>query len=216
MCTGCGLRLTVARAPASEIAYKMASSSGERMSSTDFKKKKELDEKRKAGTIEPEKDEDGNLINPHNPEYITKRPWYLGASGPSLKHQNVQKSNHVLSMHEADEIYVKGKKGGAATKFRKGACRNCGAITHTEKDCVERPRKLGAWKTETDIQPDEVIQQQFNLGYDGKRDHWIGYNPDEHALTIQRFQQAEKERQKIRVAQLDAKFQTEPGTEPQK
>lgn len=186
------------------------------MSATEFKRKKDLDAKRQAGTLPPEQDEDGNMINPHNPDYITKRPWYLGNSGPSLKHQNVQKHNHVLSMAEADGIYVKGARMKASTKFRKGACENCGAMTHKKKDCVERPRKVGAWKTKKNIKADEVIQPTYNLGFAGKRDHWIGYNPDEHALTVQRYQAADVERQKQRVEAMDAKFHTAPDEQTEK
>ena len=55
---------------------------------------------------------------------------------------------------------IDGGSGGASryldqdrkvTKFRKGACENCGAMTHQAKNCTERPRKLGARVTGSDI-----------------------------------------------------------------
>ena len=51
----------------------------------------------------------GNMINPHNPDFITKRPWYLGSSdaGPSLDHQTVDKDAKdrvLLSMSSADQL----------------------------------------------------------------------------------------------------------------
>ena len=71
----------------------------------DRKRRKELEEARQSGKAAPEIDvESGKMINPHNPEYITKRPWYLGESGPSLNHHAVQKKDRVLSMHEADAV----------------------------------------------------------------------------------------------------------------
>ena len=71
----------------------------------DRKRRKELEEARQSGKAAPEIDvESGKMINPHNPEYITKRPWYLGESGPSLNHHAVQKKDHKLSMHEADAV----------------------------------------------------------------------------------------------------------------
>jgi pre-mRNA-processing factor SLU7 len=84
------------------------------------------------------------MINPHNPDFITKVPWYLGESGPSLKHHNIQKVDHFLSLSEADALVKekiakqKEEKSIVKVSYKKGACKNCGAMTHKEKDCVER------------------------------------------------------------------------------
>ena len=65
--------------------------------------------------------------------------------------------------------YARGQRAGpAATKYRKGACQNCGAMTHTAKDCLERPRKLGAKYTGKDIQADEIIRS-FDQSFESKR-----------------------------------------------
>lgn len=58
----------------------------------DRQREKALLEARKAGTVAPEKDADGNDINPHIPAYIAQAPWYLNATAPGLKHQ---KSAHT-------------------------------------------------------------------------------------------------------------------------
>jgi len=50
---------------------------------------------------------------------------------------------------------MQSKSRQAATKFRKGACTNCGAMTHQVKECTERPRKLKAIYSETNIAKDE-------------------------------------------------------------
>ncbi|DBA02255.1 TPA: hypothetical protein N0F65_007665 [Lagenidium giganteum] len=195
----------------------MASAGGERLSSTEFKKKREIEEARKNGTLPPEQDADGNLINPHNPEYISKRPWYLGDSGPSLKHQTLQNQSHLLSIHEADELYLRGrrvadKKTGPPPKWKKGACKNCGATSHKTTECVERPRKVGAWKTNKDIQSDEVLvdvrSQKFGkLAFDAKRDQWLGYDPKEHAKTVERYEKIEDARKKKRMEEVNRKLQ---------
>lgn len=52
-----------------------------------------------------------------------------------------------------------------ATKFRKGACENCGSMTHKKKDCFERPRKIGAQFTGEDIAPDEHIPDELRQSY---------------------------------------------------
>ncbi|RMX63652.1 hypothetical protein DD238_007041 [Peronospora effusa] len=198
----------------------MASAGGERLSSTDFKKKREIEEARKNGTLPPEQDADGNLINPHNPEYISKRPWYLGDSGPSLKHQTLQREAHLLSIHEADDLYIKGRKnyvavepsaGNRQRKWRKGACKNCGAMTHKTNECVDRPRKVGAWKTNKNLQHDDVIvdvrSEKFGkLAFDAKRDQWLGYDPKEHAKTIERYEKVDAARKQLRREEINKKL----------
>ena len=73
----------------------------------DFKKRQEDAKKKQNGEIAPDVDESsGRIINPHNPEFITKVPWYLGNSGPTLKHHNVQKVDHELSLSEADQLFA--------------------------------------------------------------------------------------------------------------
>ncbi len=115
----------------------------------------------------------------HIPQFIAKAPWYMsGEEGGSLQHQ---RSN----AKEFDKAwYQRGVRGPAVTKWRKGSCENCGAMTHKTKDCCERPRKLGARWTGKDIRSDEVVQD-FNLSWDGKRDRWNGYDATDHMKMME-------------------------------
>lgn len=181
-----------------------AAAAANRLSKDDYKKAKELEEARKAGTAPPEIDEDGNAVNPHIPSYIANAPWYLSANDkPGLKHQR------VFNKVEIDKNwYDRGKKAGpAASKFRKGACTNCGAMTHTVKMCVERPRKVGAKWSGSDIKADEVVQE-FSLDYDGKRDRWNGYDPNTYNKVINAFEKADVERRRQKADSMQ--FMTEP------
>ena len=129
-----------------------------------MKARKELEEARKSGVLPPEKDtQTGELINPHIPEFMAKAPWYLNQSGPGLGHQRKEEAQRKAFGFES--YYRRGELAGpAATVYRKGSCRNCGSMTHTEKECTDRPRKAGAWKTGADIRPDEILPGVF-VGY---------------------------------------------------
>nr|KYP34512.1 Pre-mRNA-splicing factor SLU7-A [Cajanus cajan] len=146
----------------------------------DHRKQIELEEARKAGLAPAELDEDGKEINPHIPQYMSSAPWYLNADRPSLKHQKKWKSdpNYTKSW------YDRGAKIFQADKYRKGACENCGAMTHDSKSCMERPRRVGAKWTNKHIAPDEKIET-FELDYDGKRDRWNGYDASTYARVIE-------------------------------
>lgn len=185
-------------------------------------KERELLEARKAGTVAPEKDAEGNDINPHIPLYIAQAPWYLNATTPGLKHQKaIQSKQYEKNWYQRGET-----QGPAATKWRKGACENCGAMTHDAKvcgaairglklispslqACVERPRKLGARWTNKEIRADEVVQE-VSLDFEGKRDRWNGYDPSMHTLLLEQFEKTEEEKRKRKEEMLQKKFMTEP------
>lgn len=175
----------------------------------DVKKEKELLEARKNGTVPAELDEDGKEINPHIPQYMASTPWYYGQTGPTLKHQRSQTIN---KFDKLGTWYARGQiQGPAATKFRKGACPNCGSLTHGIKECTERPRKIGAQFTGKGIAPDEVAVD-VNLDYDGKRDRWNGYDSSNHRRNVDEYERIEAERRAIKTKQLEEQHATDAVT----
>ena len=104
------------------------------------------------------------------PKFIADAPWYMSEEGvKSLKHQKHGVYGYDKYGIDPSEWYARGQRAGpAATKYRKGACENCGAMTHKAKECLERPRKLGAKFTGRDIQADEIIRN-FDQSFEGKR-----------------------------------------------
>lgn len=82
------------------------------------------------------------------------------------------------------------------TRYRRGACENCGAMSHKTRDCLERPRKKGARWTGEDIRPDEYIQEAA-LDFEGKRDRWAGYDASEYEQVIRAWEEAERERKAL-------------------
>ncbi|KAM0941703.1 putative transcription factor interactor and regulator CCHC(Zn) family [Dioscorea sansibarensis] len=169
----------------------MATASVSFKSREDHRKQLELEEARKAGLAPAEVDEDGKEINPHIPQYMSSAPWYLNAERPSLKHQRKWKSDPNYTK----AWYDRGAKTFQAEKFRKGACENCGAMTHDKKSCMDRPRKMGAKWTNMHIAPDEKVES-FELDYDGKRDRWNGYDPSTYGLVIGRYEARDEARRK--------------------
>lgn len=131
----------------------------------------------------------------------------MDTGGPSLAHQ--RRPEYDDSSDKLDKWYDRGTTTGPAAKgYRKGACENCGAITHKKKDCLERPRKKGAKFTKKDIAPDEFIQE-IASGYDAKRDRWNGYDASEHAKIYEEYGALETARQKLREEQIDKQTTTD-------
>ncbi|KAK4474045.1 hypothetical protein MN116_003357 [Schistosoma mekongi] len=184
-------------------------------SKDDYRKMKELEEARKLAVMPAMKDEDGRDINPHIPQYIMQAPWYYGALHPTLRHQRIQdeKKREETSgkMKGSNALNVWYKRGVPQVKqkvtfYRDGACENCGSMSHKRKDCLERPRKIGAKYTGLDIAGDECQQITLDLDYEGKRDRWNGYDPSEHKRIFEEYQRLEEARKIAKAKKLEEKL----------
>lgn len=126
-----------------------------------------------------------------------------------MEHQRLQKEREPSS----SKWYERGTKlGPASTKYRKGACENCGAMTHKTKDCLSRPRKQGAKWTGKDIQADEKIEK-VELGWDAKRDRWNGYDPSEYRSVVKEYEELESLRRLARGEGQNPLQENEDGAE---
>jgi len=184
-----------------------------KVSKEEYRRQKDLDAARKAGTAPAEVDEDGNAINPHIPHFMVQAPWYLDTGKPSLKHQRKPEDNREHL--KLNEWYQRGQKESkTANKYRKGACENCGAMSHKTKDCLERPRKKGAKWTNKNIAADEIFQdlKGVDIDYEVKRDRWNGYDPTEHKKVIQEYEAVEEARRKLREEEIDKQTSTDLST----
>jgi pre-mRNA-processing factor SLU7 len=143
---------------------------------------------------------DGTL-NPYMPMGIQKIPWYLPKDHHSLKPNIQPKQSDITNW------YQRGQKTQIATKYRKGACENCGAMSHKARDCLERPRKKGAKWTGEDIRPDEAMLDDMKLGFEAKRDRWNGFNPAEQLELVKEWELVEKKRQEVREQKTKEKLE---------
>ncbi|KAM4784318.1 LOW QUALITY PROTEIN: pre-mRNA-splicing factor SLU7-like [Cyanocitta cristata] len=194
---------TVANAPPAGGANDVSLEEPKKIMREDWRKKKELEEQRKLGNAPAEVDEEGKDINPHIPQYISSVPWYIDPSKrPTLKHQRPQPERQKQYNCSGD-WYKRGvPEHAAAMRYRKGACENCGAVTHKKKHCMERPRKVGAKYTGMNIAPDEHVQPQLMFDYDGKRDRWNGYNPEEHLKIVEEYSKVDLAKWTLKAQKL--------------
>ncbi|BFF90576.1 pre-mRNA-splicing factor Slu7 [Drosophila madeirensis] len=209
----------IVRTPVSQIINNKADQDAEeepkKKSREDWRKAKELEEARKAGTAPAAVDEEGRDINPHIPQYISNAPWYYGTQGPTLKHQRPQ---HEDEQGQLDKRAPKGlDTTKIVTKFRKGACENCGAMSHKRKDCLERPRKVQARYAESIVVHDEHIVSEASINYDEKRDRWSSYDPANHREIVEEYEKVEEAKRQLKAEKLkndpDAEISDEEGNE---
>lgn len=75
-------------------------------------------------------------------------------------------------------------------------------MTHKKKDCLERPRKVGAKFTGEDIAADEMILPELEHDFDGKRDRWNGYDPMMYRSVIEEHGKVEEAKRLLKEEKL--------------
>ncbi|TKA70016.1 hypothetical protein B0A55_07035 [Friedmanniomyces simplex] len=140
--------------------------------------------------------------NEYIPSFIAKKPFYvsdaLASDSDYLEHQRLQNDNREKNDSLANaKWYDRGAitSGVKATKYRKGACENCGSMSHKDKDCLQRKRKHGAKWTGRDIAGDEKVEE-VRLGWDAKRDRWNGFEAGEYKEVVEDFEVVEEMRKR--------------------
>ena len=134
--------------------------------------------------------------NGHMPHFLIKSPWYINQSEGKKKITGT--SNSKITINESRKRYL---SENVVFKYRKGACENCGALTHKKKDCCERPRRRGAKYTKNNFKPDEFLEE-INYDFEGKRDRWNGYEPSMEIRKIKKFEKFQELRKKIRMEKI--------------
>lgn len=188
---------------------------------SDRKKNRELAEARASGAVAPAVDvKTGSMINPHNPEFLTKRPWYLGeGEGPSLDHQaGVVETKQELSLTEADalvqekrnqyrenrrkqqfqvgmwvEALKNNKKPYRICKITKIAKKGKEFDLEFEDGTVERKVKLRKDCIRMTKTGARTIQSESMETYDSKRDAYHGYDPEGHMKRAEKLYQQRDE-----------------------
>eukprot|EP00922_Rhytidocystis_sp_ex-Travisia-forbesii_P019892 GHVS01029366.1.p1 GENE.GHVS01029366.1~~GHVS01029366.1.p1 ORF type:complete len:473 (+),score=119.52 GHVS01029366.1:151-1419(+) len=79
-------------------------------------------------------------------------------------------------------------------------------MTHQRKDCVDRPRKIGAKFTGKELCGDEHIVPDLGLGFDGKRDRWAGYDAAEYKDVMREFEVADMERKRRKAREMEERM----------
>ncbi|ERN18743.1 hypothetical protein AMTR_s00067p00022850 [Amborella trichopoda] len=193
----------------------------------DHRKRLELEVAQKAGIAPAEVDEDGHEINPHIPQYMSPVPWYLNAAiqfeAPKKignwtqtmpRHGMIEVQNYSMleiiekALVKYNSIMADSTELSTSALLQKldmnMLSQDCGAMTHENKSCTERPRNVGARWTNKHVAPDEKVEA-LKLNYEAKRGCWNGFKPSTYAHVIERYEARRKYQKEQPLKKLQEK-----------
>ena len=149
------------------------------LSKDEYKARRSLEEAQKRGMV--------SLISADprtGAQFKVNTPWLQGTE----RQGSAPLPQIVVGRQKASitQWYPRGVPEEEVYKYRAGACENCGAITHVKKDCLDRPRKVGAKYSGQNFKGDEHIRE-LDFDYEAKKDRWNGYNPESYQEVIDDF-----------------------------
>ena len=173
------------------------------------------------------------MINPHNPDFLTKKPWYLSneeaqAAEPTLEHQQKAVHNEPISL-QASEALVQRQRKTASQDFAKGQWIE--ALKHNKKPyricqivkCHNSKKydlQFEDGTLERQVPERRMRQTQQgaraktapNESYDSKRDAYLGYDAEAHARKLhEQYAQREALRQQHREQNQQPKDDSDDG-----
>jgi pre-mRNA-processing factor SLU7 len=111
-----------------------------------------------------------------------------------------KKKKDIESDEEVEEIVY---------KYREGACENCGAMTHTKKFCIERPRKVGVKYMGKNFGKNEKMKKSRS-GFEAKRDNWEYYNPENHTELLREYELKEEIKKDLNLDKGENEYKERP------
>lgn len=118
---------------------------------------------------------EGDITGAKLPSYMRKAPWYFNTGKDNLDHLRMTPWAQPKESNLSQFVKHGRLRNKEIVKWKPGCCKNCGASTHTEFDCPERPRKRTARITGESIIEKEVIEEE-DLSYDAKHDCYANYD----------------------------------------
>lgn len=204
------------------------------MSFSDQKRQRDLQNARIAGDIAPAIDvKTSQTINPHNPEFLTKKPWYLAGddnAGPTLEHQTKEQEQEVTlaaAERALEEQRKKLKQQVEEGVFQVGqwveALKNnkppyliCQIIKidrsmhdlKFEDGFTERKVKYNPRAERPRIRMTKAGNRTISVAgkatYDSKRDAYHGYDNDSHNVKLsKKYDERDAIRAKLREQDKD-------------
>eukprot|EP00924_Labyrinthula_sp_SR-Ha-C_P002832 snap_masked-scaffold_13-processed-gene-8.44-mRNA-1 protein AED:0.21 eAED:0.21 QI:0/-1/0/1/-1/1/1/0/438 len=129
------------------------------------------------------------------PDFVKKTPWYSKSKNsheiPDKNAESPKEKPEDNTFNYIKENFHESKHLGK--RYRKGACENCGSMSHKKRDCLERPRskRNTAQMLNKTLAADDLYQtsqkKENKKSYDTSRDRWNGYDPSSHISRVENF-----------------------------